>query len=342
MQYNKEAQEYFKSKYYNKDKNYEIITSKIKEKEMSKNKILKVVAMLMIIIISTTGIGIAGSKFYNEYIKNQGEIDSKELLNSRDGYEYTENMTFSKDINSYYKIITDKETFDSYKEQIAELPYMEDKDFNNNFLVLIANKANFYPHMRDVTISEIKSDETTLYIKLMQKENPNYDKTSDIIYAIVDKELLRENIDLKLDLSNIKNKNFIDIKNLSEDYSKEEAIEDGCLVIDQEVNKPGSNEFKVLSNDPFALDKLIENANKGIESSIRIYFDDRVKARIIDVTYKDDIYIINVGYPGTEVNFVNSAKYLMKEHIRDNLYAYSYNSRERTQDAAILIYINLD
>lgn len=344
------VKEYFNNRYYNKENNYITIMSEIKRKEnINKNKILKVVATLLISVIGTTGIVLATAQIYNNYIKEKGEIESKGLFMVKDDLfdgnwhidKFTEDMLQSKETGLNYKIINNEEEYNEYKKRVDKLPEISEIDFNSEFLIFMTNfgQANNL-HKRDLTISEINADEKTTYVTLVPKENSNYDKISLALYAIVDRTLLRDNVKFEIDTSAFKIENIISIDKLPENYSKEEAIKDGCMVIERV--KEGEfllDEYKVLSENKYALDEVIENAEKDIESYVRIYFDDSQEIHIRDVQYKNGIFIITSGRPGNSNIGTGTYKYIIKEYWRNNTYCYGLSNINSSTYTNSLIYI---
>lgn len=139
------------------------------------------------------------------------------------------------------------------------------------------------PHESDLTISEIKSDEATLYITMEQKENPNYNNYGKVWYAVVDKMLLRNDVKIVSKYLDIENPGFVKINDLPDNYSIEQALIDGCFV---------EKDYMVLSENKYAIDELMEKAKKGEESSIRIYSKDGNHTSIMDLFFKNNVFIV--------------------------------------------------
>ena len=349
---NNKVKEYFNNNYYNEEKNYNIIMSEIKRKEnINKNKILKIVATWIISIIGTTGIVFATTHIYNNYIKEKAEIESKGLFMVKDNLfegnwhidEFTDDMLQSKETGLNYKIIKNEEEYNEYKKRVNELPEISEVDFSSEFLIFMTNfgQANNL-HKRDLTISEINADEKTTYVILTPKDNPNYDKTTVTLYAIVDRILLRDDVKFEIDTSAFKIENIVSIDKLPKNYSKEEAIKDGCMVIERV--KDGEfllDEYKVLSENKYALDEVIENAEKDIESYVRIYFDDSQEIHIRDVQYKDGIFIITSGRPGNSNIGTGTYKYIVKEYWKNTTYCYGLSNINNLIYTNSLIYVTL-
>ena len=252
------------------------------------NRTLKILILIISIAIILTGLTYAGNVIYNKYIKKQEEINSRGLFDIGDGittYETSlmeNNMIYNEKTRLYYKIIENNKEYQTYKTRITELPSIEEVDFDNNFFIIIANENMRPIDEKDLTISDIVADENTTYIKMQQKENPNYEKENNIWYAIVDKSLLRGNIDIFIKSTKTwesdKLEKFEKIIMPSGDYGIDQAIEDGCIVL--ETNEIKSNNKELL--DEFA------NGNKDF---IRVYNKDSDgETYIEDVLYIDKKY----------------------------------------------------
>lgn len=338
MKNKKELQKYFRNKYYNKNNNYEVILSEIKKEEsIKKNSFFKIVAAIIISLFGTTGIVFASNKIYNEYIKKQNEINSNQLFVVKEGTfsnDFSNDMIYADKVDLYYKIITNIEDYDIYKTKINELPEMTQDSFNDNFLIIIGNWGSRQPYESDLTISDVNADETTTCIKLKQKEKPNYNKTTITLYAIIDKALLREKTNITIEYPKIETNNFASLDSLPDNYSVENALNDGCFV---------EENYNILSNDKYAIDELIKKSQNGEEGFLRIYskYDDYI--RIIDLEFKDGIFFMN------ERNSINkkinsiSFKYLTKRHFSEReAYEYGYNSIDSSIDANQLLIVKLD
>ena len=140
MKNRKEIQKYFKSKYYNKDTNYKTILCQIKNEEKNnKNKLFKAISTIIITLLGTTSIVFASSKIYNEYIKQQEEINSSGLYTDEQGFSYYEvdltqnDMIYDEQSMLYYKIISDLQDYDKYKSKVNELPDISKEKFQEIF-----------------------------------------------------------------------------------------------------------------------------------------------------------------------------------------------------------------
>lgn len=288
------------------------------------NKVLKI----FIIIICTTallsGIVYAGVTIYNKYIKKQEEITSRGLFDLGDGittYEtdlMANDMTWNQKPRLYHKIISDQEEYNKYKSRVEELPNLEEINFEENFVIIIANENVRQLHEKDLTISEIIADETTTHIKMKQKENPDYNKNNNIWYAIVDRSLLRENADVSIENRKVEVEGCISTEELPKSYSVENAISDGCIVLENN---------KVKSNNIEKLDEFIADTERGEKSSIRVY------SKFTDSNGEETIYIKDVEY-------LNGIYYFNDYNLKDSEKSYfnSYTKLQKRNSSYGIVY----
>lgn len=267
------------------------------------NKVAKVFIIIMCVSVLLTGITYAGIVIYNEFIKKQDEVKSRGLFDLGDGHtEYEINlmandMSWNSKNSLYHRIIDNSADYEVYKSRINEFPEAEEINFEENFVVIIANENIRQPHEKDLTIHNVYADDDTIHIVMKQKENPNYDVESNIWYAIVDKSLLRNSADVTIEQRTFNTGNFKDIKDLPQDYSVENAITDGCIVLQNN---------KIISNNIEQLDNFVQNTQNNINSFIRVYScykgksTDKAKVEIKDLEYYNGIYYLRGIYLNDE------------------------------------------
>lgn len=272
------------------------------------NNFAKVSIIIICATILMTGIAYAGVVIYNEYIKKQEQIQSRGLFDLGDGittYEIdlmANDMIWNEESRLYHKLISNKEAYEKYKSRVSELPEVSEINFDENFIVIIANENVRQMHEKDITIYNVIADENNTHIIMKQKENPNYNNENNIWYAIIDKSLLRENADVTIENKEIDTRNFTKAKALPKDYSIENAIQDGCIVFENN---------KIKSNNIDLLDKFIETTVKGENAFIRVYTaqnNNRLdETRIKDVEYYNGIYYVSdYSLKGNEKSYFNS------------------------------------
>ena len=232
---------------------------------------LKSLLTLVIAIIATAGATYAGFITYN-YITKETYTDFKQNPN----YDYSQDMIYQN--NFYYKKVMTYEEYEKCKEVWNDLVEMNEEDFNDNFVVIVAVENT---SMLGLTVSDVSADDTTLYIKFKKDENEDYDKTVTSIK--ISKNLDRDIIKIEKVEKNIDYSDYERLEDLPHNYSKEQAIKDNCFVLENNV---------IISSNKEQLNEFVDNARNGINSFIRIvsYFDEQVKIK--DLEYKDGEYIL--------------------------------------------------
>lgn len=281
------------------------------------NKVLKIVIVILCITVSLTGITFAGVTIYNTFIKKHDKIETRGLFDDGRGYTDYEtdlmanDMTWQDDVRLYYRTITNSNDYEKYKSRIPTFPEVSEINFDENFIVIIANENYRDYDEIDMEISNVYADETTTNIIMKQKENPNMNDTTNVWYAIVDNSQLKNNVKITIEHKNFNNENVIEISKLPLNYSVNTAIEDGCFVLKNN---------KVVSSDEKQIDNFIQKTKKGESSFIRVYSNYEGEITITDVNFEDGIYYTNTIVLGTEKKYHNTYKNLKREEVRNSNY----------------------
>lgn len=233
-------------------------------KDKENNSKIRIIINFVIILIAITSVTYAGITAY--------KFIQRETKTNFSNYEYNEDMKYYNGI--YYKEITSYEMYLQDLKKWNELVEMTEEDFNNYFVLVLAGE-NY--DTTGLYISDITIDEENLYIDLKKKDNWD---GSAVISTKIEKKLYRENIVIRNNpnVPDSSNK-FVSIEEIPIGYTKQQAIQDGCFVIEYS---------KVISNDKEEFNRFIENANKGIDGFIRIYERDIIEnSTIIDLECKN-------------------------------------------------------
>lgn len=144
----------------------------------------------------------------NTTIKERGELKTSGLYNYNGDMSYENDlmqndMTWHTECSLYHRIITNMNDYNKYKERIA-IPEMVEDDFNDTFLVIIADEnLRKNPKETNLMVYDVSSDETTTYIKMKQKDNSkdgtDQELMNNVFYAIIDKSQLKENINVSIE-----------------------------------------------------------------------------------------------------------------------------------------------
>lgn len=221
----------------------------------------------IVVTISTVYAGITSVKY----------IQQKDKTNFEDniGYDYSQDMNYKDKI--YYKIINSYNDYEESKKKWNNLVPITEQEFEEYAVLVIAVENT---SLMGINVSDITNDENSLYIELYQSDkDTNIDK--NIISVKISKDKLRDDIRFKITGEQLQNDNFIPITEISENYSKEQAIKDGCFVIE---NK------EVLSADKNELRNFAQNKTEGF---IRVA-EFGYKNEVADIEYKNDTYYINI------------------------------------------------
>lgn len=291
--------------YINSENKDEFFERKIYRKNSYIIRKLSSVASFMLVIFTTFGVCLGVNAIYN-YIQKNTNTDFSQNI----GYDYSDDMKASNGV--YYKKI---ENYNEYKEACNkwnDLVEMSESDFETDFLIVIAGE-NY-----DTTSLEVKQIydlDNTLHVDLVQTKEYNKDNT--VLSIKINKDLNRDNVVINIIKGDATlNSELKDLNELSENYTSNEAIEDGCIVIENN---------QIISEDKEALEKFIENSkqNKNLEIRIAIYSDKKVVIK--DLSYKDGKYYMeekDITNKESEI-YKRSAEKIKKQQMQ-NLYTNYY------------------
>lgn len=190
-------------------------------------------------------------------------------------YDWSSDMEYD-DENVKYKIITNYKEYSKIKSAWKGIVDMNEEDFKENFVIILVSPNRTY-------ISNVYSEGQTTIIEISRNDiDENIPEENCIISTKISNNLNKENIDIKVNPNLSEMKNYIPLAEITTDYSKEMAIEDGCFVIEYGY---------IVSNDKNQMDKFLENVNNNINSTIRIVrffksYGEEILF-ITDIVYKD-------------------------------------------------------
>ena len=252
--------------------NTHYFTSKVNHKY----NFTKIAATILISSIATMSMVYAGVSVLN-YHQQKTKTNFEKNIN----YDYSQDMNYQDGI--YYKKITSYNEYIKDKQRWNDLIEMTEDDFNNYFIIITAVENT---SMTGLTVSNITTDNDNLYIELFQNTN-NSDLENNILSIKIPTEDDRNTIIFKKAGYQPNNNEYKELSTLSSNYTKEQAINDNCYVIE---------DGKVISNNKEQLDEFIENSKQDKTAFIRIvsYDSDGIlKGTIItDVEYKNAKYYI--------------------------------------------------
>lgn len=233
----------------------------------------KIAATIMISCIATAGIVYAGMIVHN-YYQQKAKTDFVKNVD----YDYSQDMNYQDGI--YFKKVTSFEEYKSYQQRWDNLIEMSQTDFETDFIIITAVENT---SMIGLTVSNITTDEDTLYIEFFQ-DTDSEDLENSIVSIRIPSEQNRDNIILKKVGVQPNNTEYTTLENLPKDYSKEDAIMDKCFVIEN---------GKILSSNEKQLDEFIEKSKQNENVFIRIVnYDSSNGITITDVEYKNGKYYV--------------------------------------------------
>ncbi len=136
------------------------------------------------------------------YIKETDEMITSGLYeyNGNQSYEIdlmANDMIWNQEPKLYHKVIRTIDDYNIYDTRIG-LPEITEEELKNKSVVIVASENEREIYERDIYIAEVKVENNTSYIILKQKENPNFDCKNNVFIAIIDNEVLKENIIIEI------------------------------------------------------------------------------------------------------------------------------------------------
>lgn len=134
----------------------------------------------------------------NSYIKETDEMITRGLFEYMNDNSYENNlmandMSWNQESGLYHKVITTIEDYDIYNTRIG-LPKITEEDLKTKSVIIVASENIRDVYERDLHIAEIVVEENISHIILKQKEKPNLDCKNNVFVAIVENEMLKENV----------------------------------------------------------------------------------------------------------------------------------------------------
>lgn len=232
------------------------------------NKVPKILLTIMIVVLITTGTVFAIVSLFNYFEYKTLNLENFE---SNNGFLY-------KKIYSY-------EEYLEYKKQANNLLDISENDFNENFVLIVVSERT---KLNGLTLKEYDIENNTLNIELIENIAPNEKvKTSGVAILIPkasDKEKLHiEKVSQEMNMSL-----YSDIKSLPNNYTKQQALEDNCLIINQNDKK--TENLAILKD-------FLNKVEQHLDAELRIYQIENEKVFIQDIKYISNTkFIITYDY----------------------------------------------
>lgn len=146
-------------------------------------------------------------------------------------------------------------------------------------------------------------------------------KISDLKFTDIKLKLTLDELTRQPEMSS----KYIKKEDLSTEYSKEEAIKDGCFVVEEQ---------EIISEDKDQLDKFIENCDNEINGVIRIYHSSSSnRNQITDIEYTDGVFFIDKYYVENKrshhSDYYGYSKMIKDKDENEGIYNYSLENSNR-------------
>lgn len=251
---------------------------------------MKKIIIFLILIILIIG-SLVFLYFNNSSSKNETETTSENMENvtslqndenkyksSNITYQINDNILLSdyKTINRfYYRVIKDYQTYLDTKDNFNNILEVSEKDFENNFMVLVITEN---APVNGLIFDNLSADDSSLTLNYVINSSDRDAQTGTSI--LVSNNLYRDTINIEKTVPEMKMTSYTNIRELPKDYSVEDAKKDNCLVIDMK-NHTNYN----LNN----LEDFIEKVKNKENAEIRIYnYMDNNQIYIYDITYSNE------------------------------------------------------
>ena len=251
---------------------------------------MKKIIIFLILIVLIIG-SLVFLYFNNNSSKNETETTSENMedvtslqndenkyKSSNITYQINDNILLSdyKTINRfYYRVIKDYQTYLDTKDNFNNILEVSEKDFENNFMILVIIENM---PVNGLIFDNLSADDSSLTLNYVVNSSDRDAQTGTSI--LVSNELYRDTINIEKTVPEMKMTSYTNIRELPKDYSVEDAKKDDCLVIDMK-NHANYN----LNN----LEDFIEKVKNKENAEIRIYnYMDNDQIYIYDITYSNE------------------------------------------------------
>lgn len=251
---------------------------------------MKKIIIFLILIVLIIG-SLVFLYFNNSSSKNETETTSENTENvtslqndenkyksSNITYQINDNILLSdyKTINRfYYRVIKDYQTYLDTKDNFNNILEVSEKDFENNFMVLVITEN---APVNGLIFDNLSADDSSLTLNYVINSSDRDAQTGTSI--LVSNDLYRDTINIEKTVPEMKMTSYTNIRELPKDYSVEDAKKDNCLVIDMK-NHTNYN----LNN----LEDFIEKVKNKENAEIRIYnYMGNDQIYIYDITYSNE------------------------------------------------------
>ncbi len=268
-------------------------------------RIIKTTIISVLSVMVLSGAVYAGYVGVNKYL--EGKLLEEKTTSNKDinVYRYFEQMDYNKDENIYYKVIKSKDEYNEIKEYWNDFIEVEENEFEDSFIVVIK------PVFQDFTLKEtefrlsdinVLDNELKIYIDI--KNQYTYDelnkidengkvtdlKVKDSLVLKLSKDIYKDKITIINKASHVNVKDNKSIEDIHIDYTKEQAIVDGCFVIEESNPKEHFYDIAVLNKEKSLLNDFVQGENSYIRICI---FGNNDWLKVYDIEKKNEEFLIN-------------------------------------------------
>ena len=280
---------------------------------------MKKIIIFLILIVLIIG-SLVFLYFNNSSSKNETETTSENMENvtslqndeskftsSNITYQINDNILLSdyKTINRfYYRVIKDYQTYLDTKNNFNNILEVSEKDFENNFMILVITEN---APVNGLIFDNLSADDSSLTLNYVINSSDRNAQTGTSI--LVSNDLYRDTINIEKTVPEMKMTSYTNIRELPKDYSVEDAKKDNCLVIDMKNNANYN-----LNN----LEDFIEKVKNKENAEIRIY----------NYMGNDQIYIYDITYSNQNKFFVceDRTRYTSNKNNNSTYESYQINT----------------
>ena len=280
---------------------------------------MKKIIIFLILIVLIIG-SLVFLYFNNSSSKNETETTSENMedvtslqndenkyKSSNITYQINDNILLSdyKTINRfYYRVIKDYQTYLDTKDNFNNILEVSEKDFENNFMILVIIENM---PVNGLIFDNLSADDSSLTLNYVVNSSDRDAQTGTSI--LVSNDLYRDTINIEKTVPEMKMTSYTNIRELPKDYSVEDAKKDNCLVIDMK-NHANYN----LNN----LEDFIEKVKNKENAEIRIY----------NYMGNDQIYIYDITYSNENKFFVceDRTRYTSNKNNNSTYETYQINT----------------
>lgn len=241
----------------------------IKEEKLTElDRIRKMLLIFFTFTILIAGTTIAVVTLYNNYFE----------------YRNMKIEDFERENGFLYKKLYTYEEYLKYEEQVSNAIDVKENDFNDNFMIIVVSERT---KLNGLEFKQYKTENNKLILELISISKDKNIMSSGVA-VMIPKTFDSYEIGIEKVSNDSSVEKYTDLKELPNDYSKDNAIQDNCLVIDQ-------NEKKTYNQS--ILQDFMSNVENKIDSEIRIYLIENKKIFIQAVKYvANEKFIVTYDY----------------------------------------------